>query len=320
MDMADFALKNWIPYKLVNLDGQLQCHWLNARQIPFAEPFFDESIVKLKGLNGEHAGISSVSDLSLFEEWSHDLSAIEPSAFIFHISRCGSTLVSQLLTESPRHLVLPEVPFFDDLLRLPYQLSDFTAQTTSRLLRAAMKYYGQKRRSTEQHLFVKTDSWHLFFYEQLRQLYPDTPFVLIYRNPNEVFSSLRRVPALQSVPGLIEPEVFGFEREAVPQAQGLYIAQVLEKYLQRYLEIIATDNKFLLLNYSEGPMPMIKKIAAFSLITLDPQDISTMEERSRYHSKRPDTVFSEPDAAPIPQCLHQAMKLYHELEKIRLVV
>jgi hypothetical protein len=320
MNIADFALKNWIPYKLVNRDGQLQCHWLNTRGIPFAEPFFDESVVKIKGLNSEHAGISSVSDLVLFEEWSNELSAIEPSAFIFHISRCGSTLVSQLLTTADTHIVLPEVPFFDDLLRLPYQHSDFTVQTTSRLLTAAMKYYGQKRRGTEQHLFIKADSWHMFFYEQLRELYPNTPFVLMYRNPNEVFSSLRRVPALQSVPGLIEPEVFGFDRKEVPQAQDAYIAQVLEKYLQQYLKVIATDSKFLLLNYSDGPMPMIKKIAAFGRITLDPQDMVAMEERSRYHSKKPDTVFSEPDAASVPPCLYKAMALYEELEKIRLMI
>ena len=318
--MTDFALKNWIPYKLVNLDGQLQCHWLNTRGIPFAEPFFDESIVKIKGLNSEHAGTSSVSDLTLFEEWSNELSAVEPSAFIFHISRCGSTLVSQLLTTIDTHIVLPEVPFFDDLLRLPYQHSDFTAQTTSRLLMAAMKYYGQKRSGTEQHLFIKADSWHMFFYEQLRGIYPNTPFVLIYRNPNEVFSSLRRVPALQSVPGLIEPEVFGFDRKEVPQAQDVYIAQVLEKYLQQYLKIIATDDKCLLLNYSEGPMPMIRKIADFIPVDLSAQHLATMDERSRYHSKKPDTVFSEPDAASVSPCLYKAMALYEELEKIRLMI
>lgn len=299
----------------------MQCHWLNIFEKQFTEPFFDETIVKLKGLNSEHVGISSVSDLALFEEWSHELNAVEPSAFIFHISRCGSTLVSQLLTESHAHIVLPEVPFFDDLLRLPYQQSDFTAKTTMRLLMAAMKYYGQKRTGQEQHLVIKADSWHMFFYEQLRQLYPNIPFILMYRDPNEVFNSLKRMAGLQSVPGLIEPEVLGFGAdEEVPQVQDMYIAKVLEKYLYQYLKIIATDSRFLLLNYSEGPMPMIKKIAAFTHTDLSLHDIATMEERSRYHSKRPDTVFSEPDPAPVPQCLHKAMQLYDELEKIRLAM
>jgi hypothetical protein len=321
MGMTDRPIKNWIPYKLVNRDGEIQCHWLNSFDKQFAEPFFDETIIKLKGLNSEHAGISSVSDLTVFEDWSRGLDAVEPSAFIFHISRCGSTLVSQLLTAPDTHIVLPEVPFFDDLLRLPYQHKDFDAKTSSRLLTVAMKYYGQKRTGQEEHLFVKTDSWHMFFYEQLRQLYPNTPFVLMYRNPNEVFSSLKRMAGLQAVPGLIEPAIFGFGAdEEVPQAQDLYIAQVLERYLQQYLKIIANDSKFLLLNYSEGPMPMIKKIAAFTHTDLSPQDMATMEERSRYHSKKPDAVFSEPDAAPIPQCLHKAIELYDELEKIRLAV
>lgn len=319
--MADLSLKNWIPYKLVNREGEIQCHWLNTFDKQFAEPFFDETIIKLKGLNSKHAGISSVSDLALFEEWSQGLDVIEPSAFIFHVSRCGSTLISQLLTASDKHIVLPEVPFFDDLLRLPYQHKDFDTGTSSRLMMAAMKYYGQKRRSAERHLFVKTDSWHMFFYPQLRQLYPNIPFVLMYRNPNEVFSSLKRIPALQSVPGLIEPAILGFGTDdAAPQAQDMYIAKVLEKYLQQYLKIITTDNRFLLLNYSEGPMPMIKKIAAFSDTRLTPQDMAAMDERSRYHSKQPEMVFTEINAAPIPPCLHKAMELYGELEEKRMMM
>jgi len=46
-------------------------------------------------------------------------------------------------------------------------------------------------------------------------------------------------------PGLIEPEVMGFgAKEEVPQALDLYLAKVLEKYLQQYLKIIATDDRF----------------------------------------------------------------------------
>ncbi|MDN3583368.1 sulfotransferase [Mucilaginibacter flavus] len=319
--MDDFSLKNWIPYKLISKGEQMQCCWLNTFGQPFSKPFFDETILQLKGLSSRHPAVASVSDLSMVEEWAEGLNSIEPTAFIFHISRCGSTLISQLLAASGKHIVLPEVPFFDQLLRLPHQHANFTSKAVSELLRIAVRYYGQKKNECEQHLFIKTDSWHMFFYKQLRELYPNTPFILMYRNPNEVFSSLKKIPGLQSVPGLIEPEVIGFDAtEQLPHSLDIYISKVLEKYLQQYLNIIATDDKFLLLNYSEGPIPMIKKIASFVNITLSEQDVTTMTERSYYHSKKPEVVFSEINVATVPSCLDEAMKLYNKLEAQRTMI
>src|SRR6202000_668743 len=87
-------------------------------------------------------------------------------------------------------------------------------KTINNLFTAALRFYGQDRNITgresdsKTHLIIKADSWHRFFYDQLRRLYPDVPFVMIYRKPNEVFRSHRKQPGLHSVPGLIEPQLF----------------------------------------------------------------------------------------------------------------
>jgi hypothetical protein len=318
--MDDFPLNNWVPCKLIKADGQLKCRWLNTYRERFTEPFFEETILKCKGLNSLHAGINSVSDITMMEEWAPGLNAIEPTAFIFHISRCGSTLVSQLLAKDDQHIVLSEVPFFDDILRLPYQDQDFDEAATSELLISALKYYGQKKSKKEKHLIIKSDSWHMFFYKQLRALYPSVPFILMYRSPYEVFRSLRKVPALQAVRGLIEPEIFGFKPDEFVDDHHLYLPAVLESYFKQYLEIIKTDTKSLLLNYNEGPMAMIKKIASFANMKLTEQDLLEMEERSHYHSKKPGEPFTEETSAPVPQYLNKAMELYHILDEKRMLI
>ncbi|MDB5086584.1 MAG: hypothetical protein JWR09_578 [Mucilaginibacter sp.] len=316
--MDNFPLKNWIPYKLVNIDGQMQCYWLDTFNKPFSEPFFDETILKYRSLRSKNGAIESISDLQLFDEWADNLPDVEPAAIIFHISRCGSTLVSQLLSTSNEHIVMPEVRFFDDLLRLPYQYPGFTADATSRLLKKAIKYYGQKKSESEKRLYIKADSWHIFFYEQLRQLYPTVPFVLMYRNPNEVFNSHKKLPGMQSVPGLIEPGVFGFKDGGEAQYNhDEYLAAVLEKYLDKYLQIIKTDSRFLLVNYNEGPMPVMQRIAAFTNTPVSDDALLAMEKRSRYNSKRPGEVFSEIAPINIPQCLDKTMELYYQLDEKR---
>jgi hypothetical protein len=324
--MEDIAIENWIPYKLIKEDGQLQCHWLNTCGERFTEPFFDDTILKLRSIHLQHSTLSSVSDLEMMKEWANGLNEVEPTALIFHISRCGSTLVSQFLVTSEENIVLSEVPFFDDLLRLPYKESQVDQVAINELLTAAIKFYGQIRTNPsgsngvhETQLYIKTDSWHIFFYEQLRRLYPSVPFILMYRSPDEVFRSHKKIPGMQAVCGLIEQQVFGFKPgEMDDKHPDIYLASVLESYLSRYLEIAETDDQFLLLNYSEGPMPMIKKIASFANTALSKEDLVTMEERSRYHSKKPGERFTEETITHIPSCLDKAMQLYHKLEEKRI--
>jgi hypothetical protein len=326
--MDSTELENWIPYKLVTANGQVQCHWLNTFGKKFTEPFFDETILKCKSADAGHFALSSVSGLTMMEEWGQSLNSVEPAAFIFHISRCGSTLVSQMLATSDENIVLAEVPFFDDLLRLPYKDGSFDEADTNKLLAAAITYYGQRRRDREgacgekeQRLFIKADSWHLFFYEQLRQLYPSVPFVIIYRSPDEVFRSQSKAPGMHAVPGLIEPAVFGFTAEDLEyKGPGIYLASVLERYFMQCIKIAQADDKFLLLNYNEGPMQMIEKIAAFTNRSLSRQDLSKMTERSLYHSKQPGERFSEESVTHIPACLDKAMELYRILDAKRVAL
>ncbi|WP_423146566.1 hypothetical protein [Rubrolithibacter danxiaensis] len=86
-----------------------------------------------------------------------------PSAIIFHISRCGSTLLSQLLSLTEQSIVLSEVPFIDELLRLCYSDNEYGQTEIADFLTAALKFYGQKRYEQEKYLFIKTDSWHIFY-------------------------------------------------------------------------------------------------------------------------------------------------------------
>jgi hypothetical protein len=317
--MHDSILKNWIPYKLFEDNGQRMCEWLNTFEAPFSEPFFDDTLLKCRRLNKARTSLTSVSDLAVFSDWASNANAIAPTAFIFHVSRCGSTLVSQLLATSANNIVLSEVPFFDSLLRLPYQDNNFDSFKASALFADAVKFYGQSRTGHEQRLFIKTDCWHIFFHKQIRRLYPGVPFILMYRSPDEVFSSHKKSPGMQAVPGLIEPEIFGIDPAAITYHDlDAHLSAVLEKILGKYIELIETDNLSLLINYNEGPIPIIQKIASFINMDINPQTLPLMRERSRYHSKKPGETFSEKISIHIPPSLEHAMALYHQLEKKRI--
>lgn len=325
--MNDAPLKNWIPYKLASTETGINCSWLDAANEPFTEPFFDETISKLISRRRAYSSTNSLSTLEMMKQWGSLLNDACPGAIIFHISRCGSTLISQMLSTSPKCTVLAEVPFLDDILRLPLKHTAIDETAVNSLFTVCLRFYNRDRNSTDSNnydnrqLIIKADSWHIFFYRQLRQLYPETPFVLIYRKPNEVFRSHRKQPGLHSVPGLLEPQLFGIEpTDPLLSNHDAYLAHVLEGYLERYIDIISTDKRCLFLNYKEGPMRMVLKIAAFTNIGLTDADLAQMEERSYYHSKRPIERFEEEAVANIPDCLNSAMKLYDRLEQKRALL
>jgi hypothetical protein len=307
-------LTNWIPYKLIFEQDQALCRWLHTGDKPFDEPFFDDTITRLKA--GRVQGLHSAGNIQLLPDWSKNLKAIEPSAFIFHISRCGSTLLSQLLGINPGHIVLSEVPFIDDVLRAPFKHHPQAGFDQPEMLDAALRFYGQ-RRNEESKLFIKTDSWHVFFYKTLRELYPDAAFILLYRKPQEVIRSHRKKRGMQAVPGVIEPEVFGFRAEPITDLDA-YMARVMERYLTLFTEIIQTDERSLLVSYNQGMMNVMDTMAAFAGIDISAEEHAGMEERCRYHAKYPEQVFTEQQPAEqLPEYLQKCEELYEQLERRR---
>jgi hypothetical protein len=317
MSNKSHPLHRWLPYRLWSEDQKLLCYWLNTNEEQFTEPFFYDTIGKIKAT---HRGVwkNSVGELDMLKIWADDMDAIPPTAFIFHVSRCGSTLLTQMLGTDEQNIVLSEVPFFDELLRLPYQSDKVSKEGIGSLLTAAFRFYGQKRTGIEKQLFVKVDSWHICFYSELRLLFPDVPFILLYRTPDEVLASHQKLRGIQAVPGLIEPEVFGFDRsEILVNNLDAYMAKVLERYFEAYLEITENDPLSMLLNYNEGVASMMEKLAEFTGITFNEEQLELMNERSKYHSKHPNEVFAEERKPDVSPYLARAMELYRQTERKR---
>ena len=313
------VLKNWIPFKLFEEEGYNCCRWLYLGDEKITEPFFEETIAKCRSLPNNSRLIRCISSAAILPEWANHFESVSPTAIIFHISRCGSTLVSQLLCLQPANIVLSEVPFFDELLR--WGNKNNKMQAAMPLLKAAIDLYGAKRNDESSRLFIKTDSWHVHFYKQLRELYPQTPFILLYRKPDEVIHSQQKKRGMQSIPGLLEPEIFDFNKNDILKL-GLdeYMARVIETYLQAFVQILNTDKMALPVNYNEGALAIVKKVAAFTGITISEEEISAMGQRSTFHAKHPGQVFAEPPIQEsLPAYLNRSFALYNEVEKIKMV-
>jgi hypothetical protein len=309
-------LKDWIPYKFVTVNDAECCKWLYLGNTAFTAPFFDETISKCRSLPENSKLISSLSSPDVLPGWAAQTESVAPAAIIFHISRCGSTLVSQLLALQQANIVLSEVPFFDELLRRSKIDSSFDSLG---LLKAAVELCGANRDGHGRYLFIKADSWHIHFYKELRQLYPDVPFILLYRRPDEVLRSQQKKRGMQAVPGVLEPEIFGFDSNEILQ-MGLdeYMAKVIESYLLAFTEILASDQLAIPVNYNQGALDIVKIIAAATGLEISDNEMEAMQQRAGFHAKFPGQVFAEPAMQQaVPAYLEKTFELYEAVEKIR---
>lgn len=179
------------------------------------------------------------------------------------------------------------------------------------------KYLWTKRNAEECRLFIKLDSWHIHFYEELRMIYPNTPFFLLFRNPHEVLLSQQKKRGMQSIPGLIEPEIFGFNLEVLNISDlDKYMSMVLESYLLKFDEVLQNDKNCYALNYHHGAMQMIDTIISKTKIHITRDERNAMEHRILYNAKYPDTIFSEkPSQELVPEYLQKSVALYKRIEK-----
>lgn len=139
------ALKNWVPYRLLVDNDATHCQWLNLKDKKITEPFFADTI----SITRENRSQRCISDLAVLPEWAASLPSVAPSAIVFHVSRCGSTLLSQVLSLNETNIVLSEVPFLDELLRLHYKQPGADLNVIDEQLKAAVRLYGQQRTGNE---------------------------------------------------------------------------------------------------------------------------------------------------------------------------
>jgi hypothetical protein len=191
-----------LPYRLT-CERSPSVEWIRGDGGRFVEPFFEDTVARLRRNNPANrradrlrAPLSALRDGPL---------GLPVGGIIFHVSRCGSTLVSQMLAASPRNLVLSEPQLIDDLLRLARSDATLSDEEQISLLRGAMNALSQRPAGGAERCFLKTDCWHIFSLPLIQRAFPRVPLLFVYREPVQVLVSLMRRPSLTLVRGTVTP-------------------------------------------------------------------------------------------------------------------
>jgi gluconate kinase len=288
MENINHPLSNWIPYKLIEKDNDVYFEWIYLADIKYAEPFFDETISKCKSHAYNSQSFKIVSTVENLIDWSKELISTELKSLVFHVSRCGSTMLSQSLATSPENIMISEAPIIDEILR-----SDtFNSDKKADLLKAVIALLGQKRFPEQKNLIIKLDAWHIFNADFLRSIFPEIPFALLYRNPIEVLKSHQKRTGMHMAANVLPSNVFGISAKEIEKISfHQYGALVLEKYFKAFLGFYETDKNVTKLNYNEGMKKVIEKFISFINVNYHHDELEKMYERLNKHSKNENAVF-----------------------------
>lgn len=294
MKMTDLA--DWTPIRLHWEQGYPMLDWCYLGEVRFVEAFFDETIER-RLRQPFNLLFRHQTPLSVLEELQTVTPGLPPSGFIFHMSRCGSTLVAQMLAALPRTIVIAEAGPIDTLLRSHWRDPNITDEQRITWLRGLLSVYARPRQG-EQYFFVKLDSWHTLELPLLQRAFPGVPWLFLYRDPVQVMVSHQRQRGAQMVPGMLPPQWLGLDWDGMSQFDlDEYCARVLARICQAALHYRNQDA--LLINYQQLPGAVLDTIGAHFRLAFSAEDQVQMQRVTQVDVKNPSMPFVSDTAAKV---------------------
>jgi len=151
---------------------------------------------------------------------------------------------------------------------------------------------GQPRTGEEQHLFIKFDPVCIMDFPLLHRVFPDVPWIFVYRDPVEVMVSHLRAPAPLMTRGML-----GLDCLALDPAEVALMDD--EEYAARVLGILtgaavqhARGGGGLLVHYSQLPELVWGGLQEHFGIAFGTGEIERLQQAAAFDAKQPQQRFS----------------------------
>jgi hypothetical protein len=274
---------HWVPAQIRWTAAGPLVDWCHLGELRFSDPFFVQTINRAMehpfNLLFRHSTpLQALAEPAAFE--------LRPTGLIFHMTRCGSTLVARMLASLPGNVVLSEPGPLDQLLRVPSRWPNVTTDDLVRWLRAMVAALGRRRRADERDLFIKLAGWHILLLPLFRRAFPDLPWMFLYREPVEVLT-----PMAQRFPLEIEPALLGL---TWPQVGAMscerYCALILERICRAATEHHGGGGG-LLIEHRELPEAVLSRLLQHFGRKCGADELARMRDVARFDAKQPERSY-----------------------------
>ncbi|NCP11648.1 MAG: aspartyl beta-hydroxylase [Sphingomonadales bacterium] len=279
-ELAALPPRQWLPVQVFSDGRQLLVEWLHFGFAALAEPFYEQSVARARALP-----INRLLRLATpFEAVRAIAGESQPDGLLFHMSRCGSTLVARILAADAGHVVVSEPPPLDIAFRL-----HFDGAIDADLVRGMAAALTRDRNGHARRRFIKLDSWHALALPRIAALLGDCRWAFLYREPVEVLVSHARRAGMQTIPGAVPLASFGLAG-ADRVAPEDFARWVIDAIVRSALAA-AQAGHGLLIDYRQLPGAVGETILPYFGTSAGPAAMAAMTRAARHDSKNPDRTF-----------------------------
>lgn len=268
--------------------GGGKVYWADIGSHPYREwqHIFTVATLAQRGEIGQ----AFATDFAILQDDRILADPIEPSGFLFHISRCGSTLTGKALARSEHHVVInqgaPLQRGFWAAITRDWSQGAAPSPENLKAFRNLVLALTRRRQPQEERAFIKFISWNTLYMDFALGAFPATPALFLYREPVEVIASvLRETSAVVWAKG--RPQA-GFLSGQDWRATGAmdeveYLAHCFANYLGFALQM---EDRVHLLNYVDIKPGNFADILALGLDFRPASgELALMLEQFNFHSK-----------------------------------
>jgi hypothetical protein len=317
-------LDDWIPFRLYFDKARLMVDWCHLGDKGLSEPFFNQTIDaclhKPFNLLFRHQ-----TPIETLVAMNHGGAAASPSGFILHMSRCGSTLVAQMLSTLSGSIVISEAPPIDFVIRAQPKGDAIGMEQRVKWLRGVINALGRQQKRKTKPYFVKFDAWHMLDFLLIRRSFPDVPWIFLYRDPIEVLVSQMAQPSAYLLPGFTQPDTAPVIRSSsVSINLADSFARTLAKVCEAALHYSVEGGE--LINYRQLPEAVSASLLELFGVSCSADELVRLVQASQLNAKNPSVPFADDSkskqqkaTAEIRAAAEQWLyPVYHELETARV--
>lgn len=231
-------------------------------------------------------------------EWAGSLPFARPAGVILHVSRCGSTLLANVLRTGPRVVMLSEARPIGLLLRprifressIPEREWHDARKT---FLDAVTTIYSRGADGGPSQLVIKCHPVNLLQIRWIRQAWPDVPCIVVIRDPVEVMASNLARPSgwlRGRSDAATAGEVFGWPEHSVERMTvEEYCARGIGRFLESAREVI--DGTCKVIDY-RNIGAYIHEVADFFHIKMPAPESASFRQAFLAYSKDPEREWT----------------------------
>lgn len=177
----------YLPFDIFKIDGRYFVSWRPIPPSVFERGFFDDQIKYQASINS--SGI--VTTIESFIHIDKELKFKNKPKLIFHTSRCGSTLLMNILNIADNHLVFQEPNIINQFTLDIWTSSHFNNDEKQQILRGIFKSLIHYASEFGLELFIKLSSFNLLLADFFLKTLLSPPSIFLYRDVISVEKSLK---------------------------------------------------------------------------------------------------------------------------------